>query len=440
MIHHNNLNKSVSISQQNTYLFNIISNKKLLYPFFNYLTVSEITKFMLMNKEIYSKFNNPKTYLFYKYMYKRYNSSFIFFDQNKIELRQLSGILKLIKYSDELYQEYYKTQNNFVLVFYIFSFIVLFDIFPILYYFNKKIPKAVIHMPFILIWLLSVIFLMMYFISTRTLNKKINKFINTTLEEIKNDKIIREKLLKNIRRRTKYKKPKGFKILVSVYLISYTPLFFQLIWGLKANVLFKIEAYGVVGLLYIKDFFKFLCIKKKQKNKLNIYEELFSKNQKDLDLFALKKAEIYDKMETSDIGDKMMGFSYYFGVLFLFIVYLSYINMLVCKISDETCEHGWALILIPIDVLGIFITLYTFIFICSIRKLKTDYKWKLIITCIINLICFLVNYVIIPNAGLLGKKSINFLSIIAINIVLGISIVFHFIFLRKFDEKRNEIS
>ena len=114
--------------------------------------------------------------------------------------------------------------------------------------------------------------------------------------------------------------------------------------------------------------------------------------------------------------------------------------MLVCKISDETCEHGWALILIPIDILGIFITLYTFIFICSIRKLKTDYKWKLIITCIINLICFLVNYVIIPNAGLLGKKSINFLSIIAINIVLGISIVFHFIFLRKFDEKRNEIS
>ena len=85
MFRHNNTNKYLYISIQNNHLFNILTDKKLLYSFFNYLSVSDITKFMLMNKEIYIKFNNPDNYLFYKYMFKRYNSTFFFSDQKKIE-------------------------------------------------------------------------------------------------------------------------------------------------------------------------------------------------------------------------------------------------------------------------------------------------------------------------------------------------------------------
>ena len=325
-------------------------------------------------------------------------------------------------------------------IFKIFGFIVLFDIFPFLFYFKKKLPTIVIHMPFILTWFISVILLIFFFVSTRSLNNEINSSVDLYVGEINNDKIIREKLLKNIRRRTKYKKPKGFKIVSTIYLVCYTPLSLRLIWGADAGSLFKLFAFGIVGVYYVYDLIKFLCIKRKQKNKLKMYKEVFSKNQKDLDLFAIKKAEIYDKMDRADVGDKIMGFSYFFGVLFLYILYLSYINILTVKISDNDSEYKWGVILIPADVIGFFVTLYTGLFLCSIWRINVQYKWILIITSIISSLCFLINYVIYPNVALVSEKSFNFLYPIGLNIVLSISIIIHCVFNKKFEEKCNEIS
>ena len=271
---------------------------------------------MLMNKEIYTKFNNPDTYLFYKYMFKRYNSTFFFFDQKKIELRQLNEILKLIEYSDELYKRHYNILNNLIFVYYIFGYITIFDIFPIVFYFNKKLPKIILHIPFILIWLFSIILLVVYFIMKRNIKNKINNILDLSVDEIKNNKIIRKKLIKNIRRRIKYKNPKGFKIVSSAYLMLYTPLLLKLIWKVNEELLFKIAALGIPGIYYGYDLLKFLYIKCKQKRKLNIYKELFSKNQKDLDLFSTKEAEICNKMKRARIGGKMMDVSYFFGVFF----------------------------------------------------------------------------------------------------------------------------
>ena len=438
MISHNSSNKSLSISIQNNYLFNIISDKKLLYSFFNYLSVSEITKFMLMNKEIYSKFNNPDTYLFYKYMFKRYNSSFFFFDQKKIELRQLSEIVKLIKYSDELYKRHYNILNNLIVVYYFFGFIVLFDIFPIIYYFRIKLTIIILHIPFIIIWFFSIILLAIYFIMKRNIKNKINNFLDLSVDEIKNDKIVRKKLLKNIRRRIKYKNPKGFKIISSAYLILYTPLIVSSIWKVNEVVLFRAAAIGIPGIYYLYDLIKFVYIKRKQKNKLNIYKELFSKNQKDLDLFAIKEAEISNKMKRARIGGKMMDVSYFFGVFFWYFLYMIYIYMVISKLTDPKSKYKWGVILIPIDIVGVFFTLYTCIYLCSIWKLNVKYKLILIITAIITLVCFLVNFVILTNVGLEARKTKS--CRVGVSIVFSISTIVHYIFNKKFGEKCAEIS
>ena len=438
MINYCSTNKPLNISEQNTYLFNIISNKKLLYSFFDYLSVSEITKFMLMNKEIYSKFNNKDTYLFYKYMFKRYNSSFFFFDQKKVELRQLNEILKLIKYSDILYQQYYKTINNFIVVYYIFGFIDIFDIFPIAYYFKKKIARGILHIPFILMWFLSIILLLVYQILKCNLNKKLNKFIDSSVREINEDKTIKERLLKNIRRRTKYKNPKGFKVVSSVYLILYTPVIFNLIWKTSAVKLFKAAAYGILAINFAIDLVKMIYIKCKQKNKLNIYKKLFSKNHKDLELFENKKTEIYNKIKRAGIGGKMMGFSYFVGFLLLFILYVCYINIFISKLTDPNSNCKWSVILIPVDILGFFIALYTCIYLCSIRKLNMKYKWILFITSTVNLTCFLLNFVLLPNIGLITKITISPAVQIGVSIVFSISLIIHYIYNKKSEGKYNK--
>ena len=150
------------------------------------------------------------------------------------------------------------------------------------------------------------------FYNETNIKNKINNFFDLSADEIKNNKIIRKKLIKNIRRRTKYKNPKGFKIVSSAYLMLYTPLLLKLIWKVNEVGLFRAAALGIPAIYYICDLIKFLYIKSKQKNKLNIYKELFSKNQKDLDLFAIKENEISNKLDKADIGDKMMDVSYFF--------------------------------------------------------------------------------------------------------------------------------
>ena len=65
-------------------LIDILKNQRTAQKLFNYLTTNEVHKLMRCNRDIYNAFKDPQTYIYNKYMYKKYKDNYLFFYQNNI--------------------------------------------------------------------------------------------------------------------------------------------------------------------------------------------------------------------------------------------------------------------------------------------------------------------------------------------------------------------
>ena len=99
-------------------LVDILKNQRTVQKILHYLTTNEVHNLMLSNKTIYNIFKDPKTYIYNKYMFKKYKDNYLFFYQNNIMLKKLNQILEVINYSDEIYKNLYKKTDLMVIFYY----------------------------------------------------------------------------------------------------------------------------------------------------------------------------------------------------------------------------------------------------------------------------------------------------------------------------------
>ena len=60
-------------------LIDILKNQRTSQKLLHYLTTNEVHNLMIANKTIYKVLKDPETYIYNKYMFKKYKDNYLFF-------------------------------------------------------------------------------------------------------------------------------------------------------------------------------------------------------------------------------------------------------------------------------------------------------------------------------------------------------------------------
>ena len=420
-------------------LIEIIKKKRPIKSILKYLSLSDINNFILLNKEIYSIITGKEYNILNEYLLKEYKGSFLLIKKRKIEMKQSNQIIKSIKYGDKLYKNYYKIIQILVLIYYLSSITLLFDIFPLELIFQSKISsnELVIHTPLIIIWVLSLLVLLINKFMTYYIKKRIGKYIDKSIEDISNEQ--KEKLIINIRRRMFHLKAQGFKTISFLYLFLYTPILGKILFNFKYRMLSRTIAILIALYAFFSHFIKFLCFRIKNRiSKIKLYENIFNKKNasKDIDYYNIKSNKIKNKLVYPKFGEVIMGILFYIVKFVFYLVVYLYIDRVLEKVENNDFDIGWNVILIPLDIIGVLFAIYWIIFIYSYKSIQIKQKWKLYLS--IGIISFgiLINIILIPNFK--NKVYISPYILIGVNICLTISAIYYYICEYNLDQTSDE--
>lgn len=417
-------------------LIEIIEDKKAIKTILQFLSLSDIYNFIILNKKIYSLFTGSEYNIINKYLLKTYKGSFLLLDKRKNEIKQLDKIVDSIKHGDKLYKNFYQIMNIIVLIYYSASLTLAFDLFPIALIFQSKISNnnLLIHTPLIIIWILSILILLFNRVMSYCIKKYINKYIDNSINDI--SKFEKKKLLKNIRRRLRHQKPQGFKNASFLYLLLYTPI----LGRISFNVKFKEFSLTISILIALYEFcshlIKFLYFKIKNRiSKLEIYKKTFTESNKTNDLlfYNNKKIEIDNQLVIPKMGEKIMAFLFYLTKLFFYLLIIFYIDTILEKVENSDYDIGWNFILIPLDIVGALFAFYWIIFLYSYKSINLKHKWKLYVCIGIITIGILIDIVLLPNFK--NKVAMSPFIPIGVNICVTLATIYYFIYLKKMDKK-----
>ena len=111
----NEINKQ---NEKKSKLLDILKNQRTAQKLLKYLTTEEVHNLMICNRRTFFAFQNPKTYIYNKYMFKKYKDNYLFFYNNNIKIKKLHQILEVINYSDTIYTSVYKKTDTMVIIYY----------------------------------------------------------------------------------------------------------------------------------------------------------------------------------------------------------------------------------------------------------------------------------------------------------------------------------
>ena len=153
------MNEIIIKNNQGIDFADILKNQRIAQKILHYLTTKEVHNLMQTSKTIYNVFKDPKTYIYNKYMFKKYKDNYLFFYQNNIILRKLHQILEVINYSDEIYKNLYKKTNVMVIIYYFAGCILLLDLFVLFVMIDKSVnhfDDFLPHIPLVIFWVLCI--------------------------------------------------------------------------------------------------------------------------------------------------------------------------------------------------------------------------------------------------------------------------------------------
>ena len=416
-------------------LIKIIKKKRPIKSILKYLPLSDIYNFTKLNKEIYSIITGKEYNILDEYLLKEYKGSFLLIKNRKIEMKQSQKIVKAIKYGDKLYKNYYNIIKILVLIYYLSSIILLFDIFPLEIIFQAKLSskELVLHTPLIIVWVFSILVLLINKVMTYSIKIKISKYIDKSIEEISNEQ--KEKLIENIRRRMFHLKAQGFETISFLYLFLYTPILGKILFNFKYRLLTRTIAILIALYAFFVHFIKYLYFKIKNRiSKMKLYETVFNKKNalKDINYFNSKSSEIKDKLVYPKFGEVIMGILFYIAKFIFYLVLYLYIDLLLEKVENKDFDIGWNVILIPLDAIGALFAIYWIIFIYSYKSIQIKQKWKLYLS--IGVISFgiLIDIILIPNFK--NKIYMSPYILIGVNICVTIATIYYYICVYKLDK------
>ena len=416
-------------------LIQIIKSKRPIKSIIKFLPLSDICKFIILNKEIYSIITGTEYNILNEYLLKEYKGSFLLIKNRKIEMKQSQKIIMSIKYGDKLYKNYYKVIKILVLIYYLSSITLLFDIFPLELIFESKISRKeiILHIPLIIVWIFSILVLLINRIMTYSIKIKIGKYIDKSIKDINNDQ--KEKLIKNIRRRMFHLKAQGFETISFLYLFLYTPILGKILFNFKYRQLSRTIAILIALYAFCVHFIKFLYFKIKNRvSKMKLYENVFNKKKalKDINYFNNKSNEIKDKLVYPKFGEVIMGILFYIVKFVFYLVLYLYIDLLLEKVENKDFDIGWNVILIPLDIIGALFAIYWIIFIYSYKSIQIKQKWKLYVSIGVISLGILIDIILIPNFK--NKVYMSPYILIGVNICVTIAAIYYYIYVHKLDK------
>ena len=424
------MNEIIIKKNQGIDLADILKNQRIAQKILHYLTTKEVHKLMQTSKTIYNVFKDPKTYIYNKYMFKKYKDNYLFFYQNNIILRKLHQILEVINYSDEIYKNLYKKTNVMVIIYYFAGCILLLDLFVLFVMIDKSVnhfDDFLPHIPLVIFWVLCIAIILSVSILEYIAFNKIKSFFRQK-NIVNSSEIIENKILSNISIRLRNLKPISYRTISFTYIFCYIPIMYKFFFTTKYSTIFLYASglFCLLGLIY--DLIKFFYYKFTHKeSKISAYHQIY----KDLNhekYFFRKLSNIISYYPKYNVSEMRLAAEFYFWYSIFHGVIMFYAYLIGKKLDNSNFGVSWRILLIPLYIACFIIVLWGIIYIYSIKQHKSEYKWILVLTIIIIMICTAVNCVFWPNFYTKHKSITRFFPLVIDAIITVVAMV-HVIFL-----------
>ena len=425
----NEINKQNDVKVE---FLDILKNKRTAQKLLKYLSTEEVHRLMICNRRTYFAFVDPKTYIYNKYMFKKYKDNYLFFYHNNNKIKKLNQLLEVINYSDTVYSDVYKKTDTMVIIFYFAGCILILDVFVLFVmldnsvtHFNDYLPQI----PLLAFWVLCIFNLILIFILEQIGINKIKKYFRKN-KIVYEDSLIEKKILSNISRRLRHKRPVSYRPICYTYILCYLPIIYKAFFSLtyQSAFLYISSIFCSIGL--ILDFALFIYYKyKHNKSKIEVYRSIYM-NTPNYSYYYYKMLNILSYSSKKPISEIRMGFQYYFFLLFFHGCIIFYAFLIGRKLDDSSFDLSWRILLIPLYIICFIIVLWGIIYIYSIKTNNSEYKIVLITTIIIIIICTITNCVFWPNFYLSNKGITRYFPIV-IDGIITITTMIHFFFLSR---------
>ena len=408
----------------------ILNNQRTAQKLLRYLDIEDVHNLMICNRRIYFSFINPQTYIYNKYMFKKYKDNYLFFYNNNIKIKNLHQILEVINYSDEIYKSIYKKTNTSIIIYYFIGCFLILDLFVLFVMINNKVEHFADYLPqipLVLFWVLCIFQLIFIFIIEKSGINKIRKKLRE--KKIVNENSLLEKnILYNISKRLYHKRPVSYRPICYTYIFCYIPIIYKSFNSLRYSTAFLyISAiFCTIGLFL--DFAFFIIYKNTHiLSKKDVYKSINFDNKEYFEYKMLNILSYYPKTSVSEIR---FGFLYYFFLSVFHGVIIFYSYLIGNKLDDENFGVSWRILLIPLYIICFIIVAWGCIYIYSIKRHKSKYICILVITIIIILVCTITNCVFWPNFYISNKGILRYFPIV-IDGIITITAMVHWFFLYR---------
>ena len=428
------MNENIKQFEKKAELLDILNNQRTAQKLLRYLTTEEVHNLMLSNRRTYFAFVNPKTYIYNKYMFKKYKDNYIFFYNNKFILKKLNQLLEVINFSDDIYTNIYKKTDKIVISYYFIGCFLILDLFVLFVMINNKVKyfdDYLPQIPLVLFWVLCIFQLIFIFILEKIGVNKIKKYFRQK-KIVNENSLLEKKILRSISKRLYHKRPVSYRPICYTYIFCYIPIIYKSFnsYSYETAFLYISIIFCSIGLFL--DYAFFIYYKGTHKiSKKEVYKYI---NWKDEKYFYYKLENILSYYPEKNVEEIRLGFVYYFFLAIFHGVIILYAFLIGKKLDDEDFGVSWRILLIPLYIICAIIVLWGIIYIYSIKKHKSEYKTILVLTIFIIIICTILNCVFWPNFYLSNKGIIRFFPIV-IDIIITVTTMVHCFFLYRSKKK-----
>ena len=333
-------------------IIDILKNQRTAQKLLRYLTTNEVHNLMLCNKTIYKVFKDPNTYIYNKYMFKKYNDNYLFFYKNNIKIKKLHEILEVINYSDDIYKSLYKKSNILVISYYFAGCILILDIFVLFVMLNKSVnhfDDFLPQIPLVIFWVLCIAILISIFILEKIAVNKIKEYFRQK-HIVKEGDILEKKILESISKRLCNQKPISYKPISITYILCFIPIIYKYFFSVSYATIFLYVSglLCIIGFFY--DFSTFFYYKYSHKiSKIVVYYNIF----KDINInfFVVKLRNILSHYPYYYVSEIRLGFQYYFWLAFFHGLIIIYAYLMGQKLDDQSFGVSWRILLIPLYII-----------------------------------------------------------------------------------------
>ena len=428
------MNETTKKTDKRVEFLDILKNQRTAQKLLKYLTTEEVHNLMICNRRTYFTFMDPKTYIYNKYMFKKYKDNYIFFYNYNIKLKKLNQILEVINYSDTIYINIYRRSEISVIVYYFVGCFLILDLFVLFVMLDNSASKFadfLPQVPLVIFWVLCFFQLIFIYILEKIGFNKIKKDFRKK-EIVKENSQIEKNILNSISKRLCHKRPVSYRSICYTYIFCYIPIIYKSFRSLSYENAFLIISSIFCSIGLFLDFVLFFYYKMTHKmSKIDAYK--FSNIDKQ-EYFYYKILNILSYHPKKNVSEFRLAFTYYFFLSIFHGCIIFYAFLIGKKLDNGGFGVSWRILLIPLYIICAIIVIWGVIYSYSIKAHKSKYKVILILTIVIIIICTITNCVFWPNFYISNGGITRYFPI-AIDGIITVTTMIHCFFLYRSKKK-----